>query len=251
MALRWAPPGRRYSDRPVSPHARLLGVLGVGSLWLGLTAFLLYPWTPRQEPRSVGALAVFDVKPADNAERAPAAKTAPSTPTAPRMPSVVVRLKAEPPKQVILPALVTSPAPYIAGPAAPVVSASPAAEHGPTPPAASSTTETRRRVPANAVESDNKRRADWEHRVKLALDRGKRYPRGARRQRQEGTPRIRFLISRGGRVLSVRLELSSGVPSLDKEALALPIRVQPLPPPPRSVPGETIDLVVPVEFLLS
>jgi protein TonB len=51
--------------------------------------------------------------------------------------------------------------------------------------------------------------------------------------------------------LSVRLERSSGVRSLDDEALSLPKRASPLPRPPEEVKGDSIELVVPVEFFMS
>ena len=79
----------------------------------------------------------------------------------------------------------------------------------------------------------------------------KRYPRDAHFAGQQGVPYMRFIMDRQGKVLSVRLERSSGFRSLDKEALALPKRAQPLPKPPEDVKGEAIELVVPVEFFIT
>lgn len=73
---------------------------------------------------------------------------------------------------------------------------------------------------------------------------------GAMARHEQGVPWIRFVIDRQGRVLSASLERSSGVPDLDREALALPKRAQPLPKPPEDRPGETLELVVPVEFFI-
>ncbi|MGC4252802.1 MAG: energy transducer TonB [Sphingobium sp.] len=83
------------------------------------------------------------------------------------------------------------------------------------------------------------------------MNKAKRYPRDAQRARQQGVPYIRFTMNRDGRVLSSVLERSSGVPSLDREAVSLPRRAQPLPKPPDEVPGDPIELVVPVQFFLS
>jgi protein TonB len=83
------------------------------------------------------------------------------------------------------------------------------------------------------------------------LNKAKRYPRDAQFNRQQGVPYIRFVMNRDGKVLSVRLERSSGFRALDDEAVALPKRAQPLPKPPDNLPGDTIELVVPVEFFLS
>ena len=59
---------------------------------------------------------------------------------------------------------------------------------------------------------------------------------------------VRFTMDRQGRVLSAALERSSGHAALDREALALLERAQPLPAPPAETPGERITLTVPVEF---
>ena len=78
----------------------------------------------------------------------------------------------------------------------------------------------------------------------------RRYPGTAIARRQQGVPYIRFVMDRQGKVLSSRLERPSGFPDLDREAVALPKRAQPLPKPPDDRPGATLELVVPVEFFL-
>ncbi|WP_068079993.1 energy transducer TonB family protein [Novosphingobium rosa] len=90
----------------------------------------------------------------------------------------------------------------------------------------------------------------WEGRVLMQLSKKRHYPMGAMARHQQGVPYIRFVMDRQGKVLSVSLERSSGVPDLDREALSLPKRAQPLPRPPEDRPGETIELVVPVEFYI-
>lgn len=92
--------------------------------------------------------------------------------------------------------------------------------------------------------------ASWQSLVLGHLDRNKRYPRDAQFARQQGVPYIRFTMNRDGRVLSSSLDRSSGFRSLDIEAVALPRRAQPLPKPPDDVPGQTIELVVPVQFFI-
>ena len=57
-------------------------------------------------------------------------------------------------------------------------------------------------------------------------------------------------MDRDGRVLGSWLERSSGAAALDEETLELIKRAEPLPKPPAEVAGETVQLVVPVEFLL-
>lgn len=90
----------------------------------------------------------------------------------------------------------------------------------------------------------------WQGLVLGRLNQFKRYPGYAQSRRQQGVPYIRFVMDRGGRVLSSNLERSSGFRSLDDEAVRLPRRAQPLPKPPDDVRGQTIELVVPVEFFV-
>lgn len=78
----------------------------------------------------------------------------------------------------------------------------------------------------------------------------KRYPHVSQMRRQQGVPYVRFRMDRSGRVLAASLERSSGYAALDAEAVALPSRASPLPPPPDEVPGDPLDIVVPIEFFL-
>ena len=90
----------------------------------------------------------------------------------------------------------------------------------------------------------------WQGQVLAALNKVRRYPRDASFRHEQGVPYIRFVMDRAGKVLSSRLERSSGIRSLDHEAISLPKRAQPLPSPPEDVKGDTIELVVPVEFFM-
>ena len=67
-------------------------------------------------------------------------------------------------------------------------------------------------------------------------------------RRLQGVTHARFTMDRQGRVLAAAVERGSGYAALDREALALLQRAQPLPPPPAETPGERITLTVPVEF---
>jgi len=90
----------------------------------------------------------------------------------------------------------------------------------------------------------------WQGHVLARLGKFRRYPTGARNRHEEGVPYIRFTMDRNGMVLSSTLERSSGFADLDREAVRLPKRAQPLPKPPPAVVGDTIELVVPVEFVI-
>src|SRR5690606_25392735 len=107
--------------------------------------------------------------------------------------------------------------------------------------------ETKPAPPAQKVSTG---KPTWEGLVLGVLNKMKRYPREASFRRQQGTPWIRFTVDRQGKVLSVRLERSSGFRALDDEAVGLPRRASPLPKPPDDVAGDTIELVVPVEFFM-
>lgn len=105
-------------------------------------------------------------------------------------------------------------------------------------------------APAAKPASSSEGPDSWEGRVLAALNRHRRYPAAARARRQQGVPWIRFTIDRQGHVRDVRLERTSGVDSLDREALSLPRRAQPLPAPPDDRKGDAIELVVPVEYFM-
>lgn len=90
----------------------------------------------------------------------------------------------------------------------------------------------------------------WKGLLLRHLERHKRYPADAQRQRQEGVVYVHFRLSRDGRVLAARLERPTGVASLDQEGLDLLQRAQPLPPLPSDQPGESLELLVPVQFYL-
>jgi protein TonB len=90
----------------------------------------------------------------------------------------------------------------------------------------------------------------WQGRLLSHLERHKRYPRAAQARRQEGVAQVRFVIDREGNVLSVQLDRSSGVSSLDEETVEMVRRASPLPAPPDEMAKDRIELVVPVQFFI-
>jgi len=157
------------------------------------------------------------------------AAAAPASPTPPVQP----RLQAVVPSDVEPLHLTPEPLPRPAAPAVPPAPETSAPPSRPSPPAA---------VAASA--------RTWEGLLLAHLERRKRYPAEARAGRQEGVAHVRFTMDRDGRVLSARLERSSGRAALDHEAVALLRRAQPLPRPPPEVAGDPVSLVVPVEFFI-
>lgn len=82
------------------------------------------------------------------------------------------------------------------------------------------------------------------------LEQFKRYPALAQARRQQGVVYLRFVMDRDGKVVSSRIDRSAGYPLLDEETQALLERAQPLPKPPPEIGGDTIELVVPIEYFL-
>ncbi|WP_020186158.1 energy transducer TonB [Methylopila sp. 73B] len=83
----------------------------------------------------------------------------------------------------------------------------------------------------------------WRSRLMAHLEKGKRYPAGARGER--GVAYVRFSIDAAGKVLSASLAGSSGHPALDGEALSLVRRASPVPAPPS---GANRTITAPVRF---
>lgn len=92
--------------------------------------------------------------------------------------------------------------------------------------------------------------ATWQSALLGHLEHHKRYPREARRNRQEAVVYVGITINRNGTVVDYRLTQPSAYNALNQETLALIARARPLPPPPPEVSGDTVEFVVPVEFFL-
>lgn len=118
-----------------------------------------------------------------------------------------------------------------------------AAEAPPSPKTAAPAPGASSSPPSNAVPT-------WQGTLRTHLERHKRYPAAAQFRRQEGVSHVRFSMNRDGTVRWARLERGSGHSRLDDESLALLDRAQPLPPPPPEVPGDPIEIVVPIQFFL-
>ncbi|WP_129776443.1 energy transducer TonB family protein [Peristeroidobacter soli] len=91
----------------------------------------------------------------------------------------------------------------------------------------------------------------WESSLLTHLERFKRYPGAAQKRRQEDTIYLRFTMDRRGEVIDWKIERSAGHALLDAEVGRLIRRASPLPPPPQEVAGNTVEMLVPVEFFLS
>lgn len=94
--------------------------------------------------------------------------------------------------------------------------------------------------PSNSAASLN-----WQSQVLSHLGKYKRYPGDARLRKQAGAAWVKFTITAEGKVLNKQLITSSGALILDREALQILERAQPLPLPPKLIP---IVITLPVRF---
>jgi len=232
-------PGQRHVYAP-PPGRRIVGLIGTGVIYaLVMAGFFFTVTAVPAPPEAMPALTVMDLAPLSSPpEMPPEEIEAPKPVEKKEKPSeapivLPVERARIPIAPISPPAAIVTPQPDDPRPvdpetAAPRTTSAPLALQ----------------VSSNAADT-------WEGRVLAALHIERRYPRLAMARRQQGVPYIRFVMDRDGKVLSSRLERSSGFGELDREAVALAKRAAPLPKPPGDVAGETIEFVVPVEFFLS
>jgi len=232
-------PSTRYSDQPMTWRTRMLGMGGVGTVALLIVGGALFTWTTYTAAPAPSSLSVFDVTPPASPPKTP--------PEEKQAPKLVEKKEAQPEPQQVRPIKPTRIQISPVTVPIPVILPKPA-DPGPVEPE----TAAPKTLPAPAAPQVSSNAADtWEGRVLAALQKQRRYPRSAIMRRQQGVPYIRFTMDREGKVLSVLLERSCGFPELDREAVALPKRASPLPKPPDDKPGDTLELVVPVEYFLA
>lgn len=86
----------------------------------------------------------------------------------------------------------------------------------------------------------------WEQRLVAQIQSVILYPRLS--HQIDAVARVRLRMDRAGMLLSATLVESSGHAILDREALGAVRRAAPLPPAPRDVEGDPVELVVPIRF---
>lgn len=89
---------------------------------------------------------------------------------------------------------------------------------------------------------------NWQRDLVVHMNRHKRYPESARAARHHGVVSVSFAMNREGRVIRASIVRSGGYETLDVAAIELFNRASPLPAPPASIAGETIEFVVPVNY---
>ncbi len=182
-------------------------------------------------------------KPKDERPPGPEAKASPAAAAAPDPPQIKTR---PPDPRGVLPTSPQRLAPSEdEGAAKPSVrseaSAPPAVAAPPAPALA---------APRTSAATDRNAAVTWRGLLLGRLKAYRRYPRRAQSQGQEGVAQVAFTVDRRGMVLSARIARGSGYPLLDEEALATVRRASPMPPPPDDVPGDPVEVVVPVDFFV-
>lgn len=147
--------------------------------------------------------------------------------------------------QLAVPTMLTMPLPLIEIAAPPAPAAIQAAPPAPVAPVAKPVPATRTAMVPAGEGTD-----DYFARLLAHLNKHKRYPASARAARIEGVVVIRFVMDRRGNVAMREITKSSGRPVLDREALTLTDRAQPLPSVPADIAGDRLDLEVPIHFSL-
>jgi len=92
--------------------------------------------------------------------------------------------------------------------------------------------------------------ARWQGMLLGHLEKHRRYPRQAQRSRLQGVSRMRFSVDRQGHISNPRVAESSGHQILDEEALATLLRASPVPAPPPDIPGDPVEVMIPVSFFM-
>ncbi|WP_282605988.1 energy transducer TonB [Pelagibius sp. Alg239-R121] len=92
--------------------------------------------------------------------------------------------------------------------------------------------------------------SDYYKQVLAWLEKHKRYPRRSKLRNEEGVVLLHFVVTRDGSVTLFSIKESSGHKRLDKEALGMIERAQPLPAMPGDMRQAKLDLVIPVKFQL-
>lgn len=227
----------RYTDRPLDWRTRASGLGGATAVLLAIAAATFITWSVVAPAETEPAPLVMELLPL----------AAPPEPVhdVPEGPAQLEQA-ARKPVEAFLPET-----PVIL---MPQVSPQPVRTQPPTEPAAQADpvpeTTAPKSLPAPpAGQASSDKEPSWEAKLLAHLEKHRRYPATSRARRDQGVAHVRFRMNRAGRVLDAALIRSSGIPELDRAALATIRRAQPLPPIPDGRP-DPLDLSMPVEFFL-
>ena len=101
----------------------------------------------------------------------------------------------------------------------------------------------------NSTASNAEIKANYEQTVSLWIKKFQFYPDEAREKGLKGKPVVRIRIDRRGNIRSNLIETSSGYEEIDRAALDMVRRANPVPAVPDDYPqGEVFDFLIPVTF---
>lgn len=91
--------------------------------------------------------------------------------------------------------------------------------------------------------------AEYEIRLSAWIGKHRFYPEEAKAGGVTGNPVVRIKLSRDGKLLAQSIETSSGVEVLDRAAIEIARRADPLPPMPADYPGgKELEFLIPIIF---
>ncbi len=103
----------------------------------------------------------------------------------------------------------------------------------------------------NSTEADAEVMARYEQLISLWIEKHRIYPQQAREMGLQGEAVIRIRIDRAGNIHQISLHKSAGDPLLDRAALQMAQKANPVPAVPENYPaGEAFEFLVPVSFKL-
>jgi protein TonB len=103
----------------------------------------------------------------------------------------------------------------------------------------------------NSTDSDADVKASYEQMISLWIQKFKLYPESAREQGMQGSTVVRIRIDRRGNIRWSELEGNTGYPELDRAALDMVRRANPVPAVPDEYPaGEMFEFLIPVNYTL-
>ncbi len=82
------------------------------------------------------------------------------------------------------------------------------------------------------------------------LNQHKEYPVELKKAKQQGTVEVQFTFTRNGQIIQAKIKTSSGNTKLDKAALAMLKKANPLPEIPESFSRDSLTIAIPVEYSL-
>lgn len=229
----------RYSDRPMDWRTRGLGMASTATVFLAMAVAAFFTWRTVYPIVTAPAPLVVEMLPL-----AAPPDPAQEVPEGPQQVERKERKPTEPEDRPAPPEIVVPWASPIILPSLPPVEQVEAADPVPETTAPKS-------LPAPpASRASSQAQVTWEALLLAHLERYRRYPVTARTRREQGVVYVAFRMNRVGAVLSASIARSSGSAILDRAALDTVHRADPLPAIPEDRIGETIDLVVPVEFFV-